>query len=494
MLHLSNIRKEFPGTLALDGVSLSFEDGSVHALLGKNGAGKSTLLKIISGAIPPTSGKININGKDLTFRSPSDAFRNGIASVYQELSILQDLTVGENILIGRLPKKKFFGQFFIDWKETFRQAEEVLSEIQVDIDVRKKASEIGVAQRQIVEIAKAMSFRPSVLLLDEPTSALAYHEVDNLFKIIKMLKAKGVAIVYITHRLNEVQQIADKISVLRDGKCVGTLSKSETTPVKIVNMMFGDIPERIKPEVPKIPETPILELKDFHKEGKFFNVNLKLFKGEILGIAGMLGSGRTELLRAIYGADEVDRGEIIFEGKHYSGLNPVDAKKLGIAFISEDRKDEGLVQILSTRINVCLASYNIISNRGVLTRKHEQKVVRKFIKELDIKVADAEQPVTSLSGGNQQKVIIAKWLNTKPRIILLDEPTRGIDIQTKQQIFQIVTELSSSGISIIFVSTELEELLEVCHRILIMKKGLVLKEILPKDITAEDLFVACMEN
>jgi len=494
MLQLTDLRKEYPGTVALDGVSIKFEEGSVHALLGKNGAGKSTLVKILSGAIQPTSGNISLNGKEVHLRSPSDAFRNGISSVYQELSILQELTVGENILIGRLPKIKSFGQFFIDWKEVFNRAEEVLQEMHVNIDVRKKASDLGIAQRQIVEIAKAMSFKPAVLLLDEPTSALAHHEVDSLFSIIQMLKTKGVSIVYITHRLHEVQQIADKISVLRDGKCAGTLDKNDSTPAKIVKMMFGDLPERIKPAVPKIPDHPILEVINIQKEGKYSDISFKLFKGEILGIAGMLGSGRTELLRAIYGADLIDRGEIIIEGKSQSSLTPVIAKQLGIAFISEDRKEEGLVQNLSTRINMCLASYNLISNKGILTKQREYRVVKKFIKELDIKIADAEQAVSSLSGGNQQKVIIAKWLNTHPRIILLDEPTRGIDIQTKQQIFQIVSELSEKGISSIFVSTELEELLEVCHRILIMKKGRIVKEIQPKEITADELFLACMEN
>ena len=494
MLQLTDIRKEYPGTVALDGVSIAFENGLVHALLGKNGAGKSTLVKILSGAITPTSGRIIIDGKETSLRSPSDAFRNGISPVYQELSILPELTVGENILIGRLPKKKGLRSKMIDWKQLFVRAQEILDEMNVPIDVRKKASELGVAQQQIIEIAKAMSFNPSLLLLDEPTSALAYHEVESLFSIIRMLAEKGVSIVYITHRLHEVQQIADSISVLRDGKHVGTISSKESTPSEIVKMMFGEIPGKSTAGEVIPSDQPVLEVKNLMRGGKFFDIDFKLYRGEVLGIAGMLGSGRTELLRALYGADPFDAGQLVIDGSPYKSLTPTRARNLGIAFIPENRKEEGLVQILSTRINMCLASYSLISKNGLLTKRKEENVVKRFMKELDIKAADSEQAVSSLSGGNQQKVILAKWLNTNPRVILLDEPTRGIDIQTKQQIFQIVTGLSQKGISSIFVSTELEELLEVCHRILIMKHGRIVKEVAPAQLSADDLFVMCMEK
>jgi len=494
MLEISNLRKEYPGTLALDDVSVSFSAGSVHALLGKNGAGKSTLVKILAGATQPTSGRIYVDGRETKLRSPLDAFRQGIAPVYQELSILPELSVGENIFVGRLPKKKGTGGLVIDWPQLFETANSVLQDMQVSLDVRQKASELGVAQQQVVELAKAMSFKPSVLLLDEPTSALAHHEVNRLFSLLRMLASRGVSIIYITHRLHEVHEIADKITVLRDGKHIGTILAKDAAPATVVKMMFGEIPSREKSVEELKKRETVMEVRNFRREGRFSGVNLNLYKGEILGIAGMLGSGRTELVRAIFGADPVESGEIKIGGTLLRSFTPASMKRLGVAYASENRKEEGLAQLLSTRLNMCLASYDKVSRNGFLTRKMEAGVVRRFVRELDIKISDAEQSISHLSGGNQQKVLLAKWLNTNPGVILLDEPTRGIDIQTKQQIFQIMTDLGRSGISIIFVSTELEELLEVCHRILIMKKGNIVGEVRPAEISADELFVLCMEQ
>jgi ribose transport system ATP-binding protein len=491
LLQTIAIRKEYPSTLALDDVSVSFEGGKVSALLGKNGAGKSTLVKILAGTAIPTAGKILVNGKPVVLRSAQDAFDHGIATVYQELSLIPDLTIGENILLGRLPHRA--GGLLIDWPRVFARASEVLGGMKVDLDVRKKVSSLGVAQQQIVEIAKAMSFGPSVLMLDEPTSALAHHETEGLFRLIRQLAARGVAIIHITHRLQELKHIADTVTVLRDGRLVGSVPMAQSTAQSIVQMMFGKVEQKQRPMELKAGKEPILEVKNLTRAGKFQKVNFTLNRGEVLGIAGMLGSGRTELLRALFGADPFDSGEIIFAGQKVKSPTPQRMCRLGLAFTPEERKEQALVQILSTRSNACLASLDRVSFKGLLTRGRERAVVNRMVDKLAIKLPDMEQPVSSLSGGNQQKIVVAKWLNTHPKVILFDEPTRGIDVQAKQHIFQVMWDLSRQGISSIFVSSELEELVEVCHRILIMKKGMIVDEADPATLAGDDLFVRCME-
>jgi len=494
MLEAVKLRKEYPGTLALDDMSIEFEAGKVHALIGKNGAGKSTLVKMLAGAIDPTRGKIVVQGKEVQLNSPKDAFDKGIATVHQELSLVPEMTVAENILLGRLPRRKGIGKCLIDWPLAFEQARTVLDDMQVELDVKAKASELGVAQQQVVEIAKAMSFKPSALMLDEPTSALAHHETESLFRLVKQLAQKGVAIIYITHRLQELSLIADLVTVLRDGKYIGTIDMAEATNEKIVNMMFGEVVQKQRPQDLTAGTEPALEVKGLTQKGKFEDINFTLYKGEVLGIAGMLGSGRTELLKAVFGAEPFDSGEIIINGKTRTSVTPEIMKKLGVAFTPENRKEEGLIQLLSTRANMTLASLDRISAKGFTTKTRERTVVDKQVKKLDIKVADIEDEVSSLSGGNQQKVVVGNWLGTDPKVILFDEPTRGIDVQAKQQIFEVMWDLSKEGISSVFVSTELEELVEVCHRILIMKQGRIVGQIDPAEIQPDELFVMCMEN
>ena len=493
-LQTINIRKEYPGTVALDDVSIEFEGGKVHALIGKNGAGKSTLIKILAGSEQPTHGRILVDGHEVKLYSPMDAFNKGIATVYQELSLVPHLTVAENILLGRLPRGTGARSFVIDWPDVFRRAEALLNSMQVDIDVRMEAAELGVAQQQIVEIAKAMSFNPSVLMLDEPTSALAQHETENLFKLIKKLAQRGVAIIYITHRMQELHNIADIVTVLRDGKYVDTIEIKDATSERVAQMMFGEAVSKHKPAQFTASKEPLMEIRNLGRAGKFSNVNFTLYKGEILGIAGLLGSGRTELLRAIFGAEPFDEGEIVLGGKSIRTSNPVTMKSLGVAFTPENRKEDALVQILSIRENMCMAGLNRISTRGIITKAMERKVVNKLISQLDIKISDMEFSVASLSGGSQQKVVVGNWLNINPRIILFDEPTRGIDVQAKQHIFQIMWDLSRQEIGSVFVSSELEELIEVCHRIIVIKKGRVVREVLPGNISTDKLFVMCMEE
>lgn len=493
ILETVGLRKEYPGTVALHDVSLRFEGGKIHALLGKNGAGKSTLVKIFAGAVKQDAGEILVNGKPIDLRSPRDALRQGIAAVHQELSLVPELTVAENILLGRLPKRKRSGGLMINWDETYARARSILDTLGVTIDVRRRASDLGIAQQQGVEIAKAMSYQPSVLMLDEPTSALAHHEAGRLFDLLRTLAARGVVLLYITHRLEEIHRIADTVTVLRNGELIGTIGIADATPGAIVQMMFGGAVTKTRPPDVLALRTPVMEVRSLTRKNAFENVTFTLHAGEILGVAGLLGSGRTELLRSLFGADPHDAGDLLVNGMVVRPSNPIQMKSFGVVLSPENRKEEGLIQMLSTRANVCLASLSRISRRGFTTRGRERKVVDRNIREVDINVPDAEAAVSTLSGGNQQKVVVAKWLNTTPRIMLLDEPTRGIDIQAKQQVFQLIRDLSSRGISCIVVSSELEELMDICHRVLIMKRGRIVGELLPHQSTLEELFAVCMQ-
>ena len=493
-LQTRSLRKEYPGTVALDDVSVSFTGGKIHALIGKNGAGKSTLVKIISGATQPTRGSILVDGLEVSLPSPRHALERGIVAVHQELSLVPELTVAENILLGRLPKKHGLRNSVIDWRSVFLRAGQVLDDLGVYLDVHEKAGTLGIAQQQVVEIAKAMSYEPSILILDEPTYALAQHETERLFDVLKKLKTRGVVLLYITHRLQELHEIADTVTVLRNGALVGTIGIDQATPAAIVQMMFGEVVQRSRPVDLIAPTEPFVEVRSLSRTGSFDDVNFTVNKGEVLGIAGLLGSGRTELLRAIFGADPPDSGELIIAGQHIRPTSPEQMKELGIAMTPENRKDQGLVQLLSTSVNLCLSSLHRIASHGFLTRTREERLVEKNVRELDIKVNRTDAPVAFLSGGNQQKVVIGKWLNTNPRLVLLDEPTRGIDVQAKQQMFQIIWDMSKRGISCIVVSSELEELLDICHRILIMRAGRIVSEVRPSEISLENLFAACMKE
>jgi ABC-type sugar transport system ATPase subunit len=383
---------------------------------------------------------------------------------------------------------------FIDWREVERKAEETLAGFQLHLDVRAKAGQLGVAQQQMVEIAKAMSYNPSVLMLDEPTSALARRETEHLFELLRRLAARGIILLYISHRLQELPEIADSVSVLRNGEVAGSIGIQEASPATLAGLMFG---QTIRTERPAgLPqEAPIaMEVRNLTRGRAFVDISFSLHQGEILGIAGLLGAGRTELLRSIFGADPPDRGEVMIGGTTLRPGSPAQMKRLGIALTPENRKAEGLIQNASTRFNMCLASLDRLTIGGLITRERERTVVRSMIKNLDMFVGDMEAPVSLLSGGNQQKVVAGKWLNTVPRVILFDEPTRGIDVQAKQQMFQIIYGLSQKGISSIIVSSELEELLDICHRIMVMRSGLIVASLDPHRTTIEQLVVSCMEG
>lgn len=488
ILETRDITKIYPGTVALNQVSVSFDSGRVHALLGKNGSGKSTLLKIFSGAVEPTEGDVLLDGTVVKMHDPSDAFTKGIATVYQELSLVPGMSVAENIFLGRTPMKGMF----VDRKKMHDMATEMLRELNLDIAADEMVYNLSVGQAQMVEIVKAMSFNPKVLQLDEPTSALAKSEIKSLFKMIDELKKKDVIIIYVSHRLHELWEIADTCTVLREGQLIGTAPMQELTRKDLISMMFGDVEIKTRPEDLQISEEIVLEVKGLTRNHKFQDVSFQLRKGEILGIAGMLGSGRTELLKSIFGADPLDGGEIYCNGKRIKSPTPEKMKKAGLALTPEDRKHEGLIQIASITDNMCVASLDRIGKGLFVNKKTEEEFVQRQVDGLQIKVGDVAHLVSSLSGGNQQKVVVGNWLNTSPNIMFFDEPTRGIDVSAKQQIFQIIWEQSRKGVSSIMVSSELEELLEVCHRILILSDGRITGEYKPEQLKIEDLYALSM--
>ncbi|WP_066685497.1 sugar ABC transporter ATP-binding protein [Christensenella intestinihominis] len=489
VLEAHHIVKKFPGTLALDDINVSFESGKVHALVGKNGSGKSTLLKIFSGAHAPTEGEIVLDSEKIEKFDTTYAMSKGIATVYQELSLIPTLTVTENILINRIPVKK---GGLLDWHAARENVRELLKQLEIEISPDAIVGDLSMWQMQMIEIAKAMSFHPKVLLLDEPTSSLAKHEVESLFKIIRSLKEKDVIIIYVSHKLDELWQVADTCTVLRDGRLIGKVMMQETSHSDLINMMFGQVSIPKRPDDLMVSDEVVLEVKNLTRRNKFENISFQLKKGEILGIAGMLGSGRTELLKSIFGADPFHSGEIIFRGEHVKSANLIRMKKLGMALTPEDRKHEGLILDAPIGDNLCYASLEALTPNGMIDKAKQKQYIDRQVENLQIKVADTSMPVSDLSGGNQQKVVVGNWLNTDPSVIIFDEPSRGIDINAKQQIFKIIWEQSRKGVSCIMVSTELEELLEVCQRILIMQAGKFVGEVIPDELTNEQLYTYCM--
>lgn len=483
------IKKVFPGTVALDDVTVCFKGGSVNALVGKNGSGKSTLLKIFAGVHTPTSGDVILNGKKISIKNESDAIDKGIATVYQELSLIPSLSVMENILINRLPKKNKI----IDWTSARKKTKKLLNELGIDVSPDELVENLTMWQMQMIEIAKAVSYEPQVLFLDEPTSSLAKSEVSALFNVINKLKKKGLIIVYVSHKLDELWEVCDTCTVLRDGHYIGKVEMANTSKNELIKMMFGDVVIPKRPNDLMISDEVVLKVENLCRKGKFENISFVLHKGEVLGIAGMLGSGRTELLKSIFGADSFDSGTIYFNNQVIKKADLIKMKNNGMALTPEDRKYEGLILDDSISNNLCYASLGKLSKKsGFIDRKRRNEFIQKQIQNLQIKVADSEFSVDSLSGGNQQKVVVGNWLNTEPTVMFFDEPSRGIDIDSKQQIFKIMWEQSRNGISSIMVSTELEELLEVCQRILIMHAGKIIGEVNPDEINNEQLYALCM--
>ncbi|MFV1494117.1 sugar ABC transporter ATP-binding protein [Phaeobacter sp. JH18-32] len=489
-LILYQLTKHYGSVKALDGFVHEFTAGQVHALIGKNGSGKSTFVKMMSGAIQPTSGSIRIGTVETRFSNPREAQEAGIATVYQELSLVPELSVEENIFLGRLPHKR---SGLIDWARLRRDASDLFKEIGgLDIAPQTRVADLSVGQQQMVEIVKAMSFRPKVLQLDEPTSALAQAEVRQLFTLVRRLRDLGVTVIYITHRLSELDQIADTVTAIRDGKFVDSVPIKEATPAVILDMMFGDLPPLQRPTKTITRETPVLSARHLALASHFDDVSFDLYPGEVLGIAGMLGSGRTELLHCLFGAIVPDQGEITVNGQVVARPDIPTMKALGIGYTSEDRKHSGLVQLLSSHANLCLAGLDRIAPKGWVSHRTEKPFVDRQIAGLHIKAGDPMLPVSSLSGGNQQKIVVGNWMNNTPDILLFDEPARGVDVQAKRQIYELIWEKAREGLSSIVVSTELEDLTECCDRILVLRDGRIAEEFINEGLDAKDIYAACM--
>ena len=469
-LELDGLSKQYQGLVALDNFSISLKAGEVRALLGKNGAGKSTAIKILSGAVTPDAGRITIAGNERKITGPMDALHHGIATVYQEISLVSALSVAENILLGRWHSTDKLG-WLISHTKGRKFAQEILARLKINIDPDIKVARLNVAQQQLVEIAKAVSYNPRVLVLDEPTSALPQEQIKLVHDVVRTLSGLGTAIIYVTHRLHEIAKIAHKVTVLRDGKLIDTIPVAKATPERITELMIGFDWQGMSFERQKKKSKPVLRVRNLSTPTKLQNVNFELYQGEVLGLAGLLSSGRTELLRAIFGLDEISAGEIYVGDTIVPRPSPARMKKLGIALTPEDRKRDGLIHDFSVMMNATLAPIDRISRRGWLNRQNAQKLTQDIVNKLDIKTASLDVPVGTLSGGNQQKIVIGNWLNTNPRVLLMDEPSRGVDVAAKEQIFKLVRSLAAQELAVLFVSSEIEEVLDVCDRILVIHEG-----------------------
>ena len=473
-LLMNGIVKRFPGTIALDHVDFAVQTGEIHGLVGENGAGKSTLMNILNGSFQPDEGRILLQGNEVKISSPHVAQQLGISMVHQELKLFPDLTVAENIFFGTQAKSRLF----LDWKELYRRADSVLDSLSVNFSPKSIVKTLSIAQRQQVEIAKALSHKCRLLILDEPTASLAPDETQMLFNVIRSLAKEGISVVYISHRLEEIFAVCHSITVLRDGKKIGTLQCSETDRDAIVKMMIGAaLSIQDREAAIKEPGEEVLRVENLSVKGKLQNISFGLHRGEVLGLAGLMGSGRTELLLALYGALPIDGGEIYVHGRNRAVKSPELAIHAGFALVPEDRKKQGLVVGMSVKDNITFGNLKKVYPFWFLQESYEKKMASRFVSELNIKVSSLGQKVVSLSGGNQQKVVFAKWLFADTDILLLDEPTRGIDVGAKEEVFRIVKRLSSEGKSIIFVSSELNEVIRISDRILVLRNGRMTKEL-----------------
>lgn len=473
LLSMQGISKAFPGVQALEDVDFSLKHGEIHALVGENGAGKSTLIKVLTGVMRQDTGKILLNGAPILARSPLHAQQLGISTVYQEINLCTNLSVAENILLGREPRR--FGS--IDWGTMKSQAEEVLRRLEIEIDVSRTLEEYSIAIQQMVAIARALDITNArILILDEPTSSLDVHETEKLFQVMRKLKNEGLGVIFITHFLDQVYEAADRITVLRNGRLVGTYETQSLPRLELIAKMIGrvlgefdDMNQIKQKSSQQIKGEALLEARGLGKVGTVQPFDLELHAGEVLGLAGLLGSGRTETASLLFGIERPDHGSLSVSGQEVKKFTPFNSITRGLAFCPEDRKEDGIVEDLSVRENIILA---LQANRGwlkSLTRKQQYELADKFIKMLNISTPSADQPVKNLSGGNQQKVILARWLATNPQVLILDEPTRGIDVGTKAEIQKLVLELADEGRACIFISSELEEVMRCSHRIAVLR-------------------------
>jgi rhamnose transport system ATP-binding protein len=490
LLQAINITKSYAGVHALKSASFALRAGEVHALIGENGAGKSTLIKIITGAVEPDSGEIKLNGETITHNSPRVAKQLGIAAIYQQPALFPELTVAENIALG-LEQAGMLGR--VDWRERRRRAAELLSQVGAKIDVERAAGELTMPQQQLVEIARSLGAEAKVLIMDEPTASLSEEDTQNLFRVIRNLRESGVGIIYISHRLEELPVIADCVTVLRDGRTIDTRLMSEVNRQQLIQLMVGRELSAVFPKKEVALGDVVLELRQFGSgEAGIKDINLSVRSGEIVGLAGLVGAGRTELARTIFGLTRADEGEILLRGEHVRIESPSQAIKHGLAYLPEDRRRHGVILDMQIGANITLASLDRLSRYGVMDFKREKEIAADYTRRLGVKTPAIFVPVSTLSGGNQQKVALSRWLVTRPSVLILDEPTQGIDVGAKSEIHALMTELASEGVAILMISSELPEILGMSDRVAVMHGGTIVAILDRKDATQQKILALAL--
>ncbi|MEV0404679.1 sugar ABC transporter ATP-binding protein [Actinoallomurus sp. NPDC050550] len=482
ILRVRGLRKRFPGVVALDGVDFDLRPGEVHVLLGENGAGKSTLIKMLSGAYHPDEGTIFVDGRETAIRTAEDAQRLGIATIYQEFNLVPQLTVAENLMLGRPPRR--FG--FVDKKAMYAHAQELLDRVGVDADPRAPLETLGIARMQMVEIAKALGLDARVLIMDEPTAVLTTTEVERLFTIVRQLKEQGVAIIFITHHLEEIAQVGDRVTVLRDGASVAEVP-ADTPEDDLVRLMVGRSIDQQYPRERSTRGAPLLEVRGLTRTGVFEDVSFEVRAGEVVGLAGLVGAGRTEVVRAIFGADHYDYGEVLVDGRRLRRGDVTTAMEAGLGLVPEDRKGQGLVLGADIRENLGLVTMRHATHAGFVDRAGQTKAAAKVAEQLGVRMSGLTQEVRTLSGGNQQKIVIGKWLLAEAKVLILDEPTRGIDVGAKVEIYQLINSLTAAGHAVLMISSDLPEVLGMSDRVLVMARGRLAGELSAADATQDSV-------
>jgi rhamnose transport system ATP-binding protein len=490
ILELKKISKSFSGVEVLHEVAFSLRPGEVHALLGENGAGKSTLVKIITGVHQPDHGEILLNGVPVHFNDTRESRKAGIAAIYQELSLFPDLDVAENIFVGRQPVTAG-GR--IDWKKLYKEAEQLLSSLGVHLNMKQKARNLSIAQQQMVEIARAISINARILIMDEPTSSLTLNEVAELFRLVRRLREDGTAIIFISHRLEELFEIADRVTVFRDGSYIDTRSMKDISRDELIRLMVGRTISKLFPKQDVEAGDVILQVENLSRTGAFENISFELHKGEILGMAGLVGAGRTNVARAIFGVEPPTSGRILIEGRKVMITSSREAKKLGLAYVPEDRQLHGLIPAMSITSNISLSMIENYAWRGWLRDELERKAAYAGALQMEVRASHIWQNARELSGGNQQKVVLAKWLSTRPRILILDEPTRGIDVGAKAAVHALMSKLAAEGMAILMISSELPEVLGMSDRVIVMREGRMTGHFTRAEATQEKIISAATQ-
>ncbi len=466
-IELENIVKVFPGVRALDGVSFDIREGECHALCGENGAGKSTLIKVMTGAHERTEGHYRIDGEEVNFKNPQEGIAAGVSCVYQELSIAPQLDIAKNLFIGNLPMKGGL----VDHKTLYAESKKILDELGMNVSPKMPAGDLSIGQQQMIEIGRAMTRNARLIIMDEPTSSLSEAETDKLFEIIHKLLKKNIAIVYISHKLDEVMYLADRITVIRDGKNIISDDKDNFTEDKLIANMIGRSLDNMYVKEPAEIGDVMIEVNNLTSKDVFEDISFSVRKGEVVGFFGLVGAGRSEIMRAIFGVDKYSSGEVIVDGKKLKGGNPANAIKAGIGFATEDRKKEGLALALQILLNMTLVRLPFLAKLGIVDKPHQNEAAQKYMESISIKAPSVHQLVGNLSGGNQQKVVVAKWLMMNPKVLIVDEPTRGIDVGSKAEIYGLLSDLAKEGIAIIVVSSEIEEIMGVCDSVITICEG-----------------------